>query len=547
MMYLSLKCFFLATFVFSNGFGKSALFTTDSFDMNVDEIACCKEKYVLSCHHISVNAENLGIQYLHLTSSLNETVEFQGMVGDSDHSYHYQNEKIDMVMTYNAAKGSLHGHATDDSTGASYVIDYCGSNGNYFHVLKQMDVDNMPTEKSVANENANVNDINFDDVADTTTIVTYTVKVYYTPEFRAVTADIDGWLDQQIQEVNQGYINSRVPLRVKLHCAELARVKEGYINDNNNALKDFEKLKGSFKALRGSADQAALFVTDFGEWCGMATGINTIASGKTVSVTRKSCAESTFTFGHELGHNIGLAHNREEGWINTYFNYGHGHLIARGSASRGYHTIMAYSRQGHGVEANYYSNPSVIYPRTRTPTGVSGISNNARVLTVQRFKLARIGDESESSCGGGGASQCQVNNVYRYKYEYKRIGRISSGSCKSRCTLDASCIGWIHHKRSRWCWSLQAKTTTANSYTSGPDLSKRECFLDTDSCTKWNTILEAPKYFKGSWSSSASGCHAACKQDNECVYWLHGGQNCYMYRAKYRSGYSGYNSGPRFC
>jgi len=474
--------------------------------MNVDEIACCKEKYVLSCHHISVNAENLGTQYLHLTSSLNETVEFQGMVGDSDHSYHYQNEKIDMVMTYNAAKGSLHGHATDDSTGASYVIDYCGSNGNYFHVLKQMDVDNMPEEKSDANENANVNDLDFDDVADTTTIVTYTVKVYYTPEFRAVTADIDGWLDQQIQEVNQGYINSRVPLRVKLHCAELARVKEGYINDNNNALKDFEKLKGSFKALRGSADQAALFVTDFGEWCGMATGIDTIASGKTVSVTRKSCAESTFTFGHELGHNIGLAHNREEGWINTYFNYGHGHLIARGSASRGYHTIMAYDAPGHGVEANYYSNPSVIYPRTRTPTGVSGISNNARVLTVQRFKLARVGDESDSSC-----------------------------------------IGWIHHKRSRWCWSLQAKTTTANSYTSGPDLSKRECFLDTDSCTKWNTILEAPKYFKGSWSSSASGCHAACKQDNECVYWLHGGQNCYMYRAKYRSGYSGYNSGPRFC
>merc|ERR1711973_825485 len=99
-------------------------------------------------------------------------------------------------------------------------------------------------------------------------IVTYTVKVYYTPEFRDATADIDGWLDQQIQEVNQGYINSRVPLRVKLHCAELARVKEGYINDNNNALKDFEKLKGSFTALRGSADQAALFVTDFGEWYG---------------------------------------------------------------------------------------------------------------------------------------------------------------------------------------------------------------------------------------------------------------------------------------
>ena len=46
--------------------------------------------------------------------------------------------------------------------------------------------------------------------ADTRTIVTYTVKVYYTPQFAATTADIDGFIDQVIQETNQGYINSQV-------------------------------------------------------------------------------------------------------------------------------------------------------------------------------------------------------------------------------------------------------------------------------------------------------------------------------------------------
>ena len=45
---------------------------------------------------------------------------------------------------------------------------------------------------------------------DTTTIVTYTVKVYYTPQFEAHTSDIKGFVDQVVQETNQGYINSKV-------------------------------------------------------------------------------------------------------------------------------------------------------------------------------------------------------------------------------------------------------------------------------------------------------------------------------------------------
>merc|ERR1719175_494082 len=81
---------------------------------------------------------------------------------------------------------------------------------------------------------------------DTTTIVTYTVKIYYTKEFKAVTSDIDGFMDQVIQETNQGYINSKVPLRLKLLCHEEA---PGTFS-SHNAINEFERIKGG-KGVKG--------------------------------------------------------------------------------------------------------------------------------------------------------------------------------------------------------------------------------------------------------------------------------------------------------
>merc|ERR1711922_61289 len=170
-------------------------------------------------------------------------------------------------------------------------------------------------------------------------------------------------------------INSKVPLRVKLFCTELATINE--INSSSKMLRRFEKMKGSFKALLGTADQASLLVNSL-SGCGIATGINTIGSGKTTSVTKKSCALGYYSFGHELAHNIGLAHNLETGHTNTHFSYGQAHLIKKGYGSAGYRTILGYNYPGHRERVNY--------PRTGTATGVSKKSDNARVLTVQRFR-----------------------------------------------------------------------------------------------------------------------------------------------------------------
>ena len=134
--------------------------------------------------------------------------------------------------------------------------------------------------------------------------------------------------------------------------------------------------------------------------CGIAY-TDALSTGATLSVTRKACAAGYYSFGHEIGHNFGCYHNPETStnpWyeafvllkmvqsINTTqrFPHGHGHLIAAGSADTGVRSILAYSTEGHRMRVNYYSNPGVIYPGTGTPTGLTGVSNNAAVITANR-------------------------------------------------------------------------------------------------------------------------------------------------------------------
>ena len=79
--------------------------------------------------------------------------------------------------------------------------------------------------------------------------------------------------------------------------------------------------------------------------------------------------------------------------------------LTQGTAITGLRTIMAYPDEGHpgqGVR-NFWSNPSLVLPESGTPLGVFGVSDNAGVLTKNRFRYAATGDESGQcwSTGGG--------------------------------------------------------------------------------------------------------------------------------------------------
>jgi hypothetical protein len=514
------------------------------------ELSCCQDDNLLSCQQVNIDQSALGDDDLYL-EPINATLAFEGMVENTNNSYHYGNDDVDFVITVHIETGGIYGHAAL-ADGGSYVIEYCG---DAIHVLKELDVANLGENLGVdyVEEDSNTTTVNrfkrSNDrgARDTTTIVTYTVKVYYTPQFAAVTADIQGYVDQVIAETNQGYVNSKVPLRVKAHCIEQAT-----INDMSSAsaiLSAFRTMKGTVANLRGSADSAALLVRTFNS-CGIGY-LNTIGSGTTVSAAAKNCALGYFSFGHELGHNIGLHHNIQVA-TNGAFSDGHGHLIARGSASTGVRTILAYSANGHSRRVNYYSNPNVNYPGTGTPTGVTGTSNNARVLTVQRFNLARVGDESRSCSDGPSttttqapASSCIVDNKYQ-RFSHRYQGRLTQSSCQSRCRSTTGCISWIINNRNRWCYLLMGYQTSSSSYATGPDPSQRSCNLLRSSCTSSNSITYLRYIGRRSVSSSAA-CETACKQTSGCTQWnFRKSSMCYLYSA-YNRNISGWTSGPKYC
>lgn len=221
---------------------------------------------------------------------------------------------------------------------------------------------------------------------DNTTIVTYSVMFYYTPEFAAITPNIPDFIDQVISETNQGYINSQIPLRTATHCIEEATIND--ISDSASMMSAFENMKGTVSALRNSADAAVLLVGNL-DGCGR-TKISTYDTGNTLSVLKKSCGMGWYSHAWHLAHNFG-AFSQPEFTTNTEFPYGHAHLIEQGTGARGYRTIASNAQT---TPVNYYSNPAVILPATGTSTGVEGVSNNAAVFIHNRFTFAAIGDES---------------------------------------------------------------------------------------------------------------------------------------------------------
>merc|ERR1712110_903008 len=394
--------------------------------------ACCNEEHLLLCTEVTVDPAVLlsgeDISILGSDLLFDSTMEPHGFV--------YHNTLGDeAVITYNNKTGSMFGSLkTHDDK--SYAIEKC----HHGHVIKEYDMASFEDDQTERSLEPVMKTLELENrVDDTTTVVAYSIMFYYTQAFEDNTADIDGFIEQGLAETNQGYINSQIPIRASKLCAEKATVAE-----NSNVLSNFAKMKqGSSSKLRNSADAAALLVQDC-DYCGMASSF-TYNTGNTVSVTKKSCALGYYSFGHGIAHNLGALHNPEVS-NNNIFPEGHGHLIdlGSGSNSNGYRTILGYYANGHSHRVNYYSNPNVIFPETGTPTGVADISDNAAVLTKNRFMMAALGDESldcsstPSTTGGGDGEIKSPNypNLYPHNLDETWNLEVASGQ-KIKLTFES--------------------------------------------------------------------------------------------------------------
>ena len=180
----------------------------------------------------------------------------------------------------------------------------------------------------------------------------------------------------------------------------------------NENLEPLMRMKGSLCALTNSADVVTLLVQENGQPFCFDYGYGNFAAyrdGYAISVVKGSCAASDFAFAHQVGRHFGADYNIEE-TTNPLFSYGHGFLVEpRCYGFTGLRTIMALARECHYERINQYSNPNNLFYEScyASPNGtcctceqlyfgVENVSNNAAVLTRNRFAIAALGDESGS-------------------------------------------------------------------------------------------------------------------------------------------------------
>ena len=176
--------------------------------------------------------------------------------------------------------------------------------------------------------------------------VTIDVAVVYTPAARrgaGGAAALEAVTDLMIAEANRAYAASGVHHRLAL----VARSEVAY-SETGEAILDLGHVarRSEVQALRDEvgADLVHLIVEE-SNYCGI-SGV-----GGSFGVTARPCGGSTFT--HELGHNMGLRHDRYQEvqgerrvWAHPAYGYVNQDGLAAGApASSRWRTIMAYPNQ----------------------------------------------------------------------------------------------------------------------------------------------------------------------------------------------------------
>jgi hypothetical protein len=218
-----------------------------------------------------------------------------------------------------------------------------------------------------------------------TAATTIDVMVLYTAQAKAGAGSqtaIDALIDLAVLEANQSYVNSVVPLSLNL-----VRKQEIEYTESNNFNTDLSRLQSpvdgfmdSVHALRDTykADLVSLIVNASSS-CGIGyvmTNVSSAFQAYAFTVVSRTCATGYYSFAHELGHNLGCAHDRQTGGTGAYaYSYGYRNPSAT------WRTVMAYAP---GNRIPYFSNPLVSYQGE--VTGVSSASSlgcdNAKTMSL---------------------------------------------------------------------------------------------------------------------------------------------------------------------
>lgn len=224
---------------------------------------------------------------------------------------------------------------------------------------------------------------------------TFDVLVVYTAAARAAAGGTDSAIQARITlgitETNSAYANSGIIPRLRLVGAEpIDYAESGSLTTDLDAITNTaDGLMDGVHARRDAldADLVKLVVgSASGGACGVAWLMQSLSSGfasYAFSVTAYPCISPNYTFGHELGHNMGSAHAPEDGTSPApLYDYSFGYK----QPGNMFRTVMAYNCPVNCPRILYFSNPAVSY--SGQPTGTAAQHDNAASINAARNTIA---------------------------------------------------------------------------------------------------------------------------------------------------------------
>ncbi len=273
-----------------------------------------------------------------------------------------------------------------------------------------------------------------------------------------------------IAEANQSMVNSGVPIEFRLvHTMEtsyppsdetasnglstaLSRLRstsDGYMDDVATARNTY------------GADLVSLWIHGYGANGGtvglgyqLQSPTDTFFTSYAYSVVEQAWAPGPgYAFSHEMGHNMGAAHDRNNSDPGDgAYSYAHGY---QWTGTNAFATIMAYDCSNvYCPGINYWSNPQVSY--LNNATGISSSSsnaaNNALALTNIRTFIANF----KPTASGGGCT---------YTVNPTSISPSSAGTSQSVSVTTQSGCTWSASTSNSWITFSGGSGTGSGSFT----------------------------------------------------------------------------------
>jgi hypothetical protein len=299
----------------------------------------------------------------------------------------------------------------------SYTVTY---GGDQVHLVSELDtsklgvcgvgeehgqtgvLNGMNNPSGVRLRNLNIFSSIAPEVGSTTNSVTIVdVMVVYTPEALAGAGSVPAMntlIDLAMAEANTVYQNSQINARARLvYRGQVNYVEASSLATNLNRLQlRNDGFLDEVHLLRETnrADLVCLLTehSDNGV-AGLAFTMGEPSlqfADRAFCVVQRAQAVGSFIFAHELGHNFGCQHDRENAADETgslkagSFPYSYGHRFTAGATL--YRTVMAYAP---GEPIPYFSNPDILFKGV--PTGLTGTTNGANNVRTINLTAAVVG------------------------------------------------------------------------------------------------------------------------------------------------------------